>query len=136
MLPAAAAAGSSQPRRRLLQAPVAPDLDAPAVVVVAPPQLLRPPISQRTGNLTTFGGSSGASIGNVSTASNASSTRAVGSVLRPGEQCGGAGGLCNVTTIGFPCGDNVRGCSALLCAVHDCICCSKDSCLSLHVRRV
>jgi hypothetical protein len=31
----------------------------------------------------------------------------VGSQLREYEQCGGAGGLCNQTTIGVPCGDHV-----------------------------
>uniref|UniRef100_A0A383WDM4 Uncharacterized protein n=1 Tax=Tetradesmus obliquus TaxID=3088 RepID=A0A383WDM4_TETOB len=31
----------------------------------------------------------------------------VGSMLRQNEQCGGAGGLCNQTTIGVPCGDHV-----------------------------
>jgi hypothetical protein len=31
----------------------------------------------------------------------------VGSQLRAYEQCGGAGGLCNQTTIGVPCGDHV-----------------------------
>lgn len=31
----------------------------------------------------------------------------VGSMLRQYEQCGGAGGLCNQTTIGVPCGDHV-----------------------------
>jgi hypothetical protein len=31
----------------------------------------------------------------------------IGSQLRQYEQCGGAGGLCNQTTIGVPCGDHV-----------------------------
>jgi hypothetical protein len=37
---------------------------------------------------------------------NSSSNAAVGSNLHASDQCGGAGGLCNQTTIGIPCGDH------------------------------
>jgi hypothetical protein len=48
-------------------------------------------------------------------------TPAAGTMLEPGDQCGGAGGLCNSTSIGVPCGRDAPWQDVQCPSQHECL---------------